>query len=194
MSHMRTLAWQQFFAAQREQHGKVVFSVAELANVAQTSLHNVNTELGRLVKRGVIARYAQGRYGLPQGVNAEALIHSLDAGAYVTGFYCLFGNHLVTQAPFEITCFTNRRHNRLANRVSPVGKLRFVCVPSAIYRKPVGLTSAEQALCDFCWLMLRDGVEPRSQVTFRNLHRLKAKKLRFRLKRYPEIGPAEDER
>ena len=65
---MKTLEWQNFFADQRAQHAKVVFSVAELANAAQTSLHAVNTELGRLVGRGIIHRYAHGRYGPTQGV------------------------------------------------------------------------------------------------------------------------------
>ena len=68
---MKTLEWQNFFADQRAQHGKVVFSVAELANAAQTSLHAVNTELGRLVGRGIIHRYAHGRYGRTQGVEPE---------------------------------------------------------------------------------------------------------------------------
>ena len=183
---MKTLAWQQFFAQQREQHGKVIFSVAELANVAQTSLHALNTELGRLVQRGLISRYAQGRYGPPQGAEAQTVIASIDSGAYITGFHALFLNHIVTQVPTEITCFTNRRHNRQENRVSPAGRLQFICVPARIYQKPAGATSAEQALCDFCWLMLRTGIEPQSLLTFKNLHRLKPRSLRIHLKNYPE--------
>jgi len=183
---MKTLAWQQFFAEQREQHGKVIFSVAELANVAQTSLHALNTELGRLVQRGLIRRYAQGRYGLPQGVETQTVVASIDSGAYITGLYALFLNHLVTQAPAEITCFTNRRHNRQDNRVTPAGRLKFICVPASIYKKPSGAISAEQALCEFCWLMLRTGVELQSLVTFKNLQSLKARKLSIHLKNYPE--------
>ncbi|MEI6786082.1 MAG: hypothetical protein WCQ21_34790, partial [Verrucomicrobiota bacterium] len=71
---MKTLAWQNFFANQSAQHGKVVFSVAELANAAQTSLHALNTELGRLVGRGIIYRYAQGHYGPTQGVEPEDVL------------------------------------------------------------------------------------------------------------------------
>jgi hypothetical protein len=183
---MKTLAWQRFFAEQREQHGKVVFSTAELANVAQTSLHTLNTELARLVQRGLITRYAQGRYGPPQGVDAQTVVASIDPGAYITGFYTLFLNHVVTQVPTEITCFTNRRHNRKDGRVTPAGRLRFICVPACIYKKPSGATSAEQALCDFFWLMLRSGIEPQSLVTFRNLHSLKLRKLQIHLKNYPE--------
>jgi hypothetical protein len=183
---MKTLAWQQFFSEQREHHGKVLFRVAELANVAHTSLHALNTELGRLVRRGLIARYAQGVYGPAQGVGIEPLVAAIDSGGYITGFYALFLHGMVTQAPTAITCFTNRRHNRQDNRVTPAGRLEWVQVPAGIYQKPSGSTSAEQALCDFFWLMLRAGLDPRSLVTFRNLHKLKPRKLSVLLQHYPE--------
>lgn len=185
---MKTLEWQEFFAEQRARHGKVIYSVAELANVAQTTLHAANTELGRLVKRGLIRRYAQGWYGLSQGVEPEQIVRAVDPGAYITGFYALFWHHLVTQVPSEIVCFTNRRMNRRTDRITPAGKLRFLCVPAGLYAKPVGqvMAPAEQAVCDFVWLSLRDGVQPESLVTFRNLERLNPRRLNQALKRYPE--------
>jgi hypothetical protein len=185
---MKTLEWQNFFAEQREQHGKVVFSTAELANAARTTLHAVNTELGRLVKRGIVRRYAQGRYGPAQGVNAEDLMAAVDPGAYITGFSALFRHHIVTQAPAEVTCFTNRRHNRTVDRDTMVGKLRFICVPAGIYAKPANqaLAPVEQALCDFAWLSLRDGIDPRSLVTFRAMHALNRRRLQKVMRRYPE--------
>jgi hypothetical protein len=185
---MKTLAWQNFFAEQRALHGKVVFSVAELANAAQTTLHALNTELGRLVRRGVLARYAHGRYGPTQGVAPEDILQTVDPGAYMTGFYALFRRHLVTQVPTEVTCFSPRRHNRKADRLTPAGKLKFVCVPAGIYVKPAGLAlaPAEQALCDFVWLNCRDGVDAQSLVTLRNLDTLNRRRLNKILRRYPE--------
>ena len=41
---MKALDWHNFFAEQQAAHGKVVFSVAELANAARTTLHALNTE------------------------------------------------------------------------------------------------------------------------------------------------------
>lgn len=185
---MKTLEWQQFFAEQRELHGKVIFSAPELANAAQTTLHAVNTELGRLVRRGLIARYAHGYYGLARGVTPENLLAALDPGAYITGFYALFRHHLVTQVPAEVTCFTNRRHNRRTERLTPAGKLRFICVPDVIYARfgERAVAPAEQALCDFAWLSLREGIEPLSLVTFRNLATLSRNRLNKALRRYPE--------
>lgn len=184
---MKALDWQSFFVEQRDTHGKVVFSVAELANAAQTTLHVLNTELGRLVRRGLITRYAHGQYGLAQGVGPEDLVSQIDARCYITGFYALFRLHLVTQAPAEVTCFTARRYNRKTDRLAPAGKLRFIRVPSAIYAKPARrtLVSGEQALCDFAWLNLRNGVEPQSLVTFRNLASLNHRRLKQILRRYP---------
>ena len=185
---MKSLEWQNFFAGQRAEHGKVVFSVAELANVAQTSLHAVNTELGRLVGRGIIHRYAHGRYGPSQGVGPEDILAGVDPGAYITGFYALFQRHLVTQALTEVTCFTHRRHNRKSDRLTPAGKLRFICVPASVYAKPPdqAIAPPEQALCDFAWLNLRDGIDPQSLVTFRNLDSLNRRRLDKTLRRYPE--------
>ena len=185
---MKALDWQNFFAEQRASHGKVLFSVAELANAARTTLHALNTELGRLVQRGLISRYAHGQYGPIQGVAPEGLVSQIDPGAYITGFFALFRHHLVTQVPTEVTCFTDRRHNRKTNRMTPAGKLRFILVPSAIYAKPTErvLAPAEQALCDFAWLNLRDGIEPQSLVTFRNLDSLRRRRLRQILRRYPK--------
>jgi hypothetical protein len=185
---MKALDWLTFFAEQRKLHGKEIFSVAELANAARTSLHAVNTELGRLLRRGLIARYAHGRYGPLEGVAPEDLLPALDPGAYMTGFYALFRHHLVTQAPTEVTCFTNRRHNRRTDRITPSGKLRFICVPGEVYDQPEEspLAPAEQALCDFAWLNLRDGIEPQSLATFRNLHTLSRRRLNQVLRRYRE--------
>ena len=185
---MKTLDWLGFFAEQQKLHGKLIFSVAELANAAHTSLHAVNTELGRLLRRALIARYAHGRYGPLEGVAPEDLLPALDPSAYITGFYALFRHHLLTQAPTEATCFTNRRHNRKPDRINPAGKLRFICVPGSVYSKPPEgtLATAEQALCDFAWLSLRDGIEPQSLATFRNLHTLSRRRLDRVLRRYPE--------
>ncbi len=183
---MKTLAWQRFLDEQRERHGKTLFTVAELANAARTSLHALNMELARLIRRGLIARYAQGIYGLPRGVPVHAVVEAVDATAYATGFHALFEHNKVTQAPAEVACFTTRRHNLRSNRATPAGRLHFVCVPSLIYKKPPISVSPEQALCDFYWLMLRDGLDPRSLVTFRNLHTLNSKRLSSHLKRYPD--------
>jgi hypothetical protein len=184
---MKTLGWHNFFTEQRTLHGKVVFSVAELANAAQTTLHAVNTELGRLVKRGVVYRYAHGQYGAAEGVGPEDLVPALDVGAYITGFYALFRHRLVTQVPAEVTCFTNRRHNRRTDRDTPAGRVKFICVPASVYAKPGAqlLAPPEQALCDFVWLTLREGADPHSLVTFQNLQSLIRVRMEKALRRYP---------
>ena len=162
--------------------------MAELANAAQTSLHAVNTELRRLVGRGIIHRYAHGRYGPTEGVGPEDILSAVDPGAYITGFYALFRRHLVTQMPTEVTCFTHRRHNRKSDRLTPAGKLRFLCVPPSVYARPEHqvIAPAEQALCDFAWLSLRDGIDPQSLVTFQHLDTLSRRRLNKALLRYRE--------
>ncbi len=171
---MKALEWVRFFNMQRERHGKNVFTVAELANVASTSPAVMNVELGRLVKQGVIRRWVPGRYGLPDGVTAAELATAIDADAYVTGAYALAAHGLITQVPLEIDCFTRRRHNRSRRRRTPLGSLVFVCVSPRIHREPEqrGMATAEQALCDLLYLLRRRGLDPRSLYTFRNLDRL----------------------
>ena len=184
---MKTIDWMRFLESQFEQHGKALFRVAELANVADRDAHALNVELARLVKKDVIARYATGVYGLPGHATPEQLVPVLDDGAYITGAYALYRHNLITQAPAEITCFTNRRHNRSRERTTPWGRLVFVGVVPNVYRKPADgvLAPPEQAFCDFVHLTLRQGLDPFTIVTFRGLAGLSQRRLVAMMKRYP---------
>ena len=184
---MKTLDWMRYLETQHRQHGKTLFRVAELANVAGRAPHALNVELGRLLRKGVMARYATGVYGLPGRATPETLVSALDAGAYITGACALHRHNLITQSPLEITCFTNRRHNRSRARATPFGRLVFVRVAPAIYCKPAGgmLAPPAQAFCDFVHLASRQGLDPATLVTFRGLARMSGSRLSAVLKRYP---------
>lgn len=185
---MKALEWQQFFQVQREQHGKRVFTVTELANAAQASPGVLSVQMARLLKRGLVLRYAQGRYGPATGVSLEDVLPLVDLSAYATGFYALSRHNLVTQVPFEITCFTNRRHNRSRERQSPLGKLVFVCVSPRVYARPANglIASPEQAFCDFLYVTGRKSLAAETLVTFRNLGSLRRRSLDRILARYPQ--------
>jgi hypothetical protein len=185
---MKAREWQRYLETQRKSHGKTVFTITELANASGSKPHVLNVELDRLCKQGIIARHARGRYGLPDAVTPETLLPHLDAQAYITGAFALHRHNLITQMPVEITCFTNRRHNRSRVRTTPVGRFTFVCVRLPVYAPPGEGTAAgpEQALCDYVFLMRRRGVAPASQVTFRGLHGLDTKTLREQASRYPK--------
>lgn len=193
---MRAIDWQQFLQNQRDQHGKVLFTATELANASGAEPRSLSVALQRLVTRGVIARYATGKYGLPGVVAAEALVPELDTAAYITGMYALHRHHIVTQAPTEIACFTNHRHNRSRVRNTPVGRIVLICVSTSIYSYPEGgaMASPEQSLCDFVHICRRRGVSAFSIATFRNLDRLNRDELLRHLKRYPESVQRETER
>lgn len=184
---MKALEWIKFLDIQRTQHGKVLFRVAELANIAGRAHHALNVELARLLKKGVLTRYATGVYGLPNVATPEQLVAMLDADAYITGMFALSRHNLITQMPTEITCFTNRRHNRSRQRHTLLGKFVFTCVNRRIYAKPVNsmLANQEQAFCDFVHTAKRQGLNPASLITFRKLNRLNPKRLNSIAKRYP---------
>lgn len=171
---MKAIEWVRFFTDQRARHGKGVFTVTELANVANASAAVLNVQLGRLVSKGLIRRWVPGRYGLPDGVTAEELAATIDADAYVTGAYALARQGFVTQQPREIDCFTRRRHNRSRRRNTPLGTLVFVCVGSRVHSRPEDRRMAppEQALCDLVYTSRRRGLDPRSLYTFRKLEQL----------------------
>ncbi len=179
--------WHDFLDAQRRLHGKTVFTATELANVAGCSLNVLRTTLNRLVKDARMVRYAGGRYGLAEGVTIDALLASLDSSAYVTGLYALQRHNLVTQVVGEITCFTTRRHNRSRVRTTPLGRLVFVRVKSAIYSPPAEgvVAPPEQALCDFAYVTLRSGLLPQSLVTLRRMAALNRATLESVSQRYP---------
>ena len=184
---MRANAWRRFLEEQRERHRKVLFTVTELANMAGTSRVALNVELTRLRRQGIITRYAHGLYGMPGAVSPQDLVPAIDSHAYITGHYALYGYQLVTQMPVTITCFTDRRSPMAQERVTPVGRLTFVCVRSRVYF-PVSegaIASPTQALCDYVYLARRHGAAPEALVTFRNLARTQVADSSRILARYP---------
>jgi len=184
---MKASDWREFLQQQRDERGKVLYSVTELANVAGVSRAALNVELARLRKQEILVKYAHGLYGLPGEVNVETLISAIDSHAYITGHYALYRHHLVTQVPTALTCFTDRRSPRARERSTPVGRLVFVYVRSGVYRPtPEGLIAPPaQALCDYVYLARRQGVRPEALVTFRNLQRIRTPDFPTLLAHYP---------
>ena len=185
---MTALQWHRYLEQARLRDHKTVFTVTELANIANVAAHSLNVQLGRLVGQGVIVRYASGKYGLPGRVRPEDLVGFLDSGAYITGLGALYHHNLVMQRPTTITCFTNRRHNRSRIRETPIGTFAFVCVSGRIYHRPAdrSIAPAEQAFCDWLYLCSRKSVAPESQVTFAPLAGLRQDVLTDVLTRYPK--------
>lgn len=183
---MRAIDWQGMLQRQREEYHKVVFTRAELANLAGAQPESLGVALQRLVKKDVLVRYASARYGLPGAVAPEDLVPTLDSSAYLTGLFALYRHRLVTQMPAEIVCFSRRRHNRSRVRQTPLGRMVFICVESESYAMPRDgvLASPEQSLCDYVFLCRKRGVAAASLVAFRNLDRLDSRVLDATLPRY----------
>lgn len=184
---MQAIDWQKTLQEQRDKYGKVVFTVTELSNISSLVPKSLKGALARLVQRGIMQHYTKGRYGLPGAVRIEDLVPSIDPAAYVTGMYALYQHQLITQAPTEVTCFTNHRHNRSRVRGTPLGRIVFICVTGPVYSHPQKniIISPEQAVCDFVHLCRKRGISPSDIVTFRNLHHLDSDLLQGRLKKYP---------
>lgn len=184
---MRATAWRKYFEEQRARHDKVLFTVTELANVAQASPATLNVQLARLCQQEIIVRYAHGLYGMPGVVSPQSLVAAIDPHAYITGHYALYEYQMVTQVPDSMTCFTNRRSPRARERVTPIGRLVFVCVRGSVYlpAPEAPIAPPAQALCDYVYLSRRHGAEPEALVTFRNLARIRAADLAPLWARYP---------
>jgi hypothetical protein len=185
---MRALQWHKYLTQAEQRDQKTVFTVTELANIANANPRSLNVQLGRLVAQDVIVRYASGKYGLPGRVTPEQLVGFLDSGAYITGLSALYHHNLVTQRPVAITCFTNRRHNRSRVRKTPIGTFTLVCVSDRIYNPPAegNIVCGEQAFCDWLYLCSRKGVSPESQVTFSGLSRFSEERLAELQPSYPK--------
>src|SRR5207244_3406979 len=102
--------------------------------------------------------------------------------------YALHAHGLVTQAPVIITCFTDRRSPHARERITPAGRLVFVCVRSEVYFPWPGVTMAPpaQALCDYVYLSRRQGTALEALVTFRNRGRIRDADFARVLARYPK--------
>lgn len=185
---MKAREWSLYLEEQRRRHGKLLFTITELAHVARTSRRSLNVELSRLLEYGLIERYTRGIYGLPGIVFPEMLLPQLDSQAYITGEYALFHHHLIAQVPVRITCFTGRRHGKALLRPTPVGIFQFVSIKAPVYSPPRDgiIAEAEQAILDFVYLSRRSGSDPNGQVSFRNLDRLLLPRIQDLLSRYPQ--------
>lgn len=184
---MKANTWRRFLEEQRRLHGKVLFTVTELANVAGVSGAALNVELTRLRAQEIIAKYAHGLYGLADAVTPQLLVRTIDSHAYITGHYALYEYQMVTQMPVAITCFTDRRSPRARERITPVGRLVFACVRSDVYF-PVSegaMAPPSQAFCDYVYLSRRQATAPESLVTFRNLARVQDADFPGIVARYP---------
>ena len=184
---MKSREWIHYLEEQRRLRGKRLFTVTELANVARNSNSGFSVELSRLCQYGIIQRYARGIYGLPGIESPEILLSALDPRAYITGSFGLYRHNLISQVPFQVTAFTDRRRGRSRIRRTPLGTFRFVCVAPPVYNRPPGSVVAppEQALFDFYYISRREGGDPRSQVTFRRLDRLSLDRINRLAGRYP---------
>jgi hypothetical protein len=193
---VRANGWRKYLQEQRDEHGKVLFTVTELANVAATSRAALNVELTRLRKQEVIAKYAHGLYGMPGAVSPEVLVPAIDSHAYITSHYALYRHHLVTQLPAAITCFTDRRSPQARQRITPLGRLVFVCLRSGVYCPATegAMASPAQALCDYIYLSRRRGNAPEALVTFRSLATIGEAQLSAVLVRYPKSVQKDVER
>jgi hypothetical protein len=183
---MKAFAWQRFFDVQLREHGKALFTVTELANVARTTRAAVNVELSRLLRLGMIMRYAHGIYGMPGAASAEQLLPMLDGCAYITGLAALVRHGMATQLPRVIDCFTNRRARR-TRIATPIGEFLLHTVSEPIFcPQPQGVIAPPaQALCDFIYLEQRREASPETIVTLRHLERLSAGTSSKVIRRYP---------
>lgn len=183
---MRAMAWRDFLDGQLHDYGKRAFAVTELANVAGASPGAVNVELSRLCSRNVLARYAQGIYGLPGVVTERDMLPLLDPCAYITGHAALTAYGCATQVSGIVTCFTLRRARR-SKVDTPVGRFEFHSVKPPVYSPPADgvIASPEQALCDYVYLMRLRGVVPETVITFRRLEALSESLMKSILARYP---------
>ncbi len=185
---MKASEWEQALRQYRDHYGKVVFTPTELANIGGHSMPVMKNTLRRLRNHGVLQQYAPGKYGLPGAADVEALVSAAYSGAYITGLYAMYKHGIVTQTPQRIHVFTNRRHNRSRIRRTELGALVFVCVRKPVYSYPQDsvLAAPEQALCDFVYLMRRQGLAADSLVSFRELASVDWTEMEWHLSRYPK--------
>jgi hypothetical protein len=184
---MNFYEWHKYLDEQSRVYGKNIFTPSELANIAHATPQALNVEINRLIKRGVIVRYARGAYGLKDSVTPETLIPYLDSHAYLTAAFALYHHGIINQVPQSFTCFTNRRQNRSRKRRTRIGEFIFICVNKTIYQPPLKgvIAPPEQALFDFIHLMRRKGVNPESIVTFRKLDTINLSIVERIARRYP---------
>ena len=184
---MKAHEWERFFASQRTEHGKHVFTVSELANVASASPTVVNVMLARLARRGVVERVTRGIYAPPGVATTDDVLPLIAPGAYITGARVLFDAGFITQVPLTTLCFTSRRPFRNERNTS-LGRLKLMVMSPPVYEPPpAGVrASPEQALFDLA-LTTDAHVPLRGLYTFRHAGNFRRAELHRLATRYQSI-------
>ncbi len=175
--------WERLLQTQ-ELFRKVIYTPAELAQMDCYGEVSIGTLMQMLVKKGVLVRYAQSRYGLP-GLRLEDLVQSMDETAYVTGQFALYRHGIVSRQPDSCTCFTLRHHYQTHVKTA-FGDIEFHAIDEPIYFAPdlrVLVASTSQAVCDFVYLRCKQGKT--QDIKLENPERINPSRIFAHIRRYP---------
>ncbi len=167
---------------------KHIFSVPELANIADSTLSYARKQIFYLKQKGIIFPVYHGIYGYGK-INIEEVISAIDHRAYLTADTILYENNIILQKPNIITCFSSTYHGRTRIKNTTIGKIIFHKIRKNIYLFPEKTLKAtsEQALLDFIYISLKKGIDPLAKVKFQksSIKKLNKKYLDQIIKKYP---------
>lgn len=179
---MKTLEWVNFLNEMKLQNKKV-YTLAEIANIDNTTIKSAKTILQRLKKNKILLNAYKNIWAVPE-VTTYDIAPFFDPGCYCSMETALFHYNMIKQSPqifhFISTRLSKRRNTRL-------GTIYFHKIRKNLYFGFNNyMADPEKAILDYLYFCLKDGRKPFVDYDIAGLDMLNRERLQGYSNQFPK--------
>lgn len=179
---MKILEWINFLNGMRLK-GKKVYTLAEIANIDNTTIKSAKTILQRLKKNNILINVYKNTWAIPEATVYDIAPY-LAPDSYCSMETALFHYNLIKQSPQNFH-FVSLQISDVKN--TKLGIVYFHKIKKDLYFGFSNyMAEPEKALLDYLYFCLNDGRRPFVDYDLTNYKKIKKRKLKTYAKPYPK--------
>lgn len=179
---MKVLDWINFLNGMRLK-GKKVYTLAEIANIDNTTIKSAKTILQRLKKNNILINAYKNIWAVPEGTVYDIAPH-LVPDSYCSMETALFHYNLIKQSPQNFHFISLQRSNV---KNTKLGIVYFHKIKKDLYYGFNNhMAEPEKALLDYLYFCLNDGRKPFVDYDFSGSKGINKKKLQKYSRQFPK--------
>lgn len=164
--------------------GKKVYTLAEIANIDNTTLKSAKTVLQRLKKNKILLNIYKNIWAVPDA-DIYDIASFLDADCYCSMETALFRYNMIKQSP-QTFHFISKRFSK--KRKTAIGIIYFHRIKKNLYFGFCdNLAEPEKAILDYMYFCIKDGRKPFVDYDILELGMIDKKKLQKYSEPFPKI-------
>lgn len=179
---MKILEWINFLNGMRLK-GKKVYTLAEIANIDNTTIKSAKTVSQRLKKNNILINIYKNIWAVPEATIYDAAPH-LVPDSYCSMETALFHYNLIKQSPQNFHFVSLRLSGA---KDTKLGIIYFHKIKKNLY---FGFTNhmaePEKAFLDYLYFCLNGGRKPFADYDFTNYKKFRKRRLKIYAKSYPK--------